>query len=291
MLQIKNTLGSSKSEGLYVWKKYSHISITLKMTRPNPIYLSISFSDGRTVTSLDDIKNIKFTFLESINDYCIINDNDEWEYYTGGTTPSASWNCYMASDNLFYIDASIVDCAACAEGLSGNAEKNFIDYVVSDNETKYPDRAVQDGYYYEKFVDVLDSMGFTKYAVDEYVPTSNQSPTQYFDTRYGHTFNHSLGETPKFAILLCPYLLSSGTYGSTQFLVSAFMAIKDPNSTYWSGFSVWVYTGTRSNNILGSNNNDAWDTAFTDTTITLDLYNGSEIKLASGRPYYIITVA
>ena len=141
--------GGGKSSGLYAWKKYRpDFSITLTLIHANPLRFNISFSDGRTITSLDDIKNIKFSFLESTEYYCIINNNNELEYYRVGSTPYATYECYI-SDGYLIIMATPVDIEEALQGLIYNGEKIFIDYIVSDKETTYPDGAEKDGYYYE----------------------------------------------------------------------------------------------------------------------------------------------
>ena len=171
---------------------------------------------------------------------------------------------------------------------------DFIDYIVSDKETAYPDGGEKGGYWYEKVGDGLDlsKIGFNKYAIDEFTPTSNQEPTQYHMGYYGHTFNHSLGEVPKFAILLCPYLMTAQIYGNTQFIVSAVTGIYYPGASGWIGFCNFVFTGTSAKSRLGGNNiSDVDGIAYTDKTITFALNSSSNIKLSNGKKYVLITVA
>ena len=138
----------------------------------------------------------------------------------------------------------------------------------------------------------LSKLGFNKYAIDEFTPTSNQAPTQYYTEYYGHTFNHSLGEVPKFAILLCPYLMTAQAYGNTQFIVSAFTGIVNPGASGWIGFCNFVYTGTSATSRLAGNNiSQVNKIAYTDKTITFALNYASDVNLSNGKKYILITLA
>lgn len=138
----------------------------------------------------------------------------------------------------------------------------------------------------------LSKLGFNKYAIDEFIPTSNQAPTQYHMGYYGHTFNHSLGEVPKFAILLCPYLMTAQVYGNTQFIVSSVTGISYPGASGWIGFCNFVYTGTSATSRFGGSNiSDVNEVAYTNKKITFVLNNSGNIKLSNGKKYILITVA
>ena len=73
---------------------------------------------------------------------------------------------------------------------------DFVDFVVSDQETAYPDGGIQGGYWYEKVKDGIDLLGVcgtTKIVVDTFVPA--------VDTAINTYLNHSLGTMPKIAIV------------------------------------------------------------------------------------------
>ena len=76
-----------------------------------------------------------------------------------------------------------------------DTDHTFIDYVVSDKETAYPDGAVHtDGYYYERVgggID-LEKLGCTKFEEGSFTPSGN-APV--------YNATHSLGVIPKFAIV------------------------------------------------------------------------------------------
>ena len=73
----------------------------------------------------------------------------------------------------------------------------FVDFVVSDIETTYPNGGMQDGYWYEMVeegVDIYGFAGYTKMAVDYITYSSKQAST------VKHA--HSLGVNPKAGMIL-----------------------------------------------------------------------------------------
>lgn len=73
---------------------------------------------------------------------------------------------------------------------------DFVDFVVNDTETAYPDGGMQEGYWYEKVVDGIPLSVFesSKYAIDTFTLTSDTKARDY-------SISHSLGSTPKFVFL------------------------------------------------------------------------------------------
>ena len=76
----------------------------------------------------------------------------------------------------------------------------FVDYVVDNNESKYPDGGTQGGYWYERMKEGItpEMFGCTKMAIDNVTYSSDQSGDRWDGLRV----NHSLGTVPKFSILL-----------------------------------------------------------------------------------------
>ena len=72
---------------------------------------------------------------------------------------------------------------------------DFIDYIVSDKETAYPDGGEKGGYWYEKVGDGLtpEMFGCTKMAVDKYTFASQ--------TDLATGIPHSLGVAPKYVFI------------------------------------------------------------------------------------------
>lgn len=91
---------------------------------------------------------------------------------------------------------------------------DYIDTIITDTASAYPDDGKQGDYYYIKSgaTELLDCFGCTKMAIDEIMVTSDTVLT-------GQAFDCSLGETPKATILLATTNLStiSGGYISSAF--------------------------------------------------------------------------
>ena len=82
-----------------------------------------------------------------------------------------------------------------------DTDHTFIDYVVSDKETAYPDGGEKGGYWYERVSEGItpEMFGCTKMAVDTFTLTSGTIVTNY-------TISHSLGEIPKFIFIVAESL-------------------------------------------------------------------------------------
>ena len=170
MLQIKNTLGGGKSEGLYVWKKSSVAyidSITTQTgknytlgnaTSDTTVYYSTSYTlDETTATyTLVNPKSVTLQYaqwgiysVEMVkSNYYIWGSTSSNEIYT--TNASSKYNVYLKnSDGEVFLES---DSANYKYDIhSAKIEYTFLDYVVSDKKTAYPDCTVHtDGYYYEK---------------------------------------------------------------------------------------------------------------------------------------------
>ena len=231
MLQIKNTLGGGKPEGLYVWKKYKYnppvtvsnpsITITCPSTSGNKLNITSADIDIKTLwedlwstSSNKDLSRILTDAYGNIS---------EWKSSSGisiGLASSMTSKIGFVSKNgtdgisYLYKDTSIPTYCVFVMGASSNfsvyagtytfngeykisdSSVEFIDYVVSDKETAYPDGGVQDGFYYEKVSEGItpEMFGCSKIAVDEFIPTANGSMS-------ATTVQHSLGEIPKAVII------------------------------------------------------------------------------------------
>ena len=169
MLQIKNTLGGGKPEGLYVWKKSSVAcidSITTQTgknytlgnaTSDTTVYYSASYTLDET-TGTYTLVNPKSATLQygrnSIysvemvkSNYYIWGSTSSNEIYT--TNASSTYNVYLKnSDGKVFLES---DSANYKYDIhSAKIEYTFIDYVVSDKENAYPDGGEKGGYWYER---------------------------------------------------------------------------------------------------------------------------------------------
>ena len=165
MLQIKNTLGGGKPEGLYAWIKKEWIP---PIIAENPS-MSISASNNGT----SDYKYIQISSADF--DYTQI-EGDYKEFFNGFKKSSSSYYftvsggyLYLNKDSLISLQitafdkskgiftmASVYSSISATVSYSGSktvkdgAVGDTIDYIVSDKETAYPDGGEKDGYWYEK---------------------------------------------------------------------------------------------------------------------------------------------
>ena len=108
----------------------------------------------------------------------------------------------------------------------------FLDYIVSDKETAYPDGGEKGGYYYEKVDEGLtpEMFGCTKMAVDTFTLTSNTTSNNY-------TISHSLGTRPKYFIIIGDYNTPKSTNGIYSVMGANHGLYTDINYasvSYWS---------------------------------------------------------
>ena len=101
------------------------------------------------------------------------------------------------NDGQFYFASYNVSYGSFVMRLTKDIPTyTFLDYIVSDKETAYPDGGEKGGYWYEKVVEGLDvnlaDFDCTMYETGEIIPTSNS---------VNLTVNHSLGVKPTYIIL------------------------------------------------------------------------------------------
>ena len=169
MLQIKNTLGGGKPEGLYVWKKSSVACIDSITTQTGKNYTLGNATSDTTV-----YYSTSYTFDETTGTYTLVNPKSatlqyaQWSvysvemvksnYYIWGsissneiytTNASSTYNVYLKnSDGKVFLES---DSANYKYDIhSAKIEYTFLDYVVSDKENAYPDGGEKGGYWYEK---------------------------------------------------------------------------------------------------------------------------------------------
>lgn len=312
MLQIKNTLGGGKPEGLYVWKK-NEVEYTSQNELDSDNMILI---DNSSASAVRIYYSTSYSFDASTGLYTLNNPIASDVSY--GKTQTINGGNYVTLDSpssptmytnnsisyTFYVDNGASTNREIMIALNSNKDElktysakanfTFIDYIVSDKETAYPDGGEKGGYWYEKVVEGIspEMFGLTKMAVDKYTPTAEDNLM---------TIPHSLGETPKIAILIADkndvgeYLSSNGTY---VYVFFAYMSHMSDNK-YPYGYDEGLYTnGTKRYGKLnpiasgsGTNKSSLNETKvifvfqYTDTTYT---YYGYYKK---GVEYTLITMA
>ena len=166
MLQIKNTLGGGKPEGMYVWKKNS-LNAVEKATSTNA---TTKLSDATNAT-ITYYTSSSYTFDEATGLFTLDNPTEATLSY--GSSKSMSNNIYFivgspSGETMFKGTSSntshLTQLRNNSNGLlvepysssytytvyTAEQEATFLDYVVSDKETAYPDGGEKGGYWYEK---------------------------------------------------------------------------------------------------------------------------------------------
>lgn len=199
--------GIVSGEGLYVWKKY------------DAVISSVSLKGDGVVANLAHLNQ----FINMANgnpyydsDYNYLGECDggpyNINYYYTIQNPSSS-------TSMGFIIAKITEETTPLpikywEDYTINYNKNFINYVVSDDESQYPDGAVHtDGYYYERVSEGItpQMFGCTKMAVDTYTPTSNIALDSI-------SIPHSLGEIPKIFFILAEKKITAENYAYINYV-------------------------------------------------------------------------
>lgn len=267
--------------GTYVWKKSIYIDnkdITINvLTTSAP-------STMKAVSSDYDLSQVDESFF--VGYVGILNDNGtntrltfkdggvlliEW----GTNFSSSSNNTYSYNPSTQVITISSAWSTTPSGTFSKNDETEFIEFVVSDISTAYPDSGIQDLYYYEKVVECIPLPdGMTKIAVDKFSYSSDTSVSG------GKTLSHSLGCVPKLWILLAKEIKGASGY---QLFQSIGLASSVGANRY--SYSLFRYLV---NNLDFSQGGSP--TAPTEAQVTIYCESGS-YYMKAGVEYTLITMA
>ena len=206
--------------GQYVWKKYNY-SIKPSIVANNKDL----DSDGFYIYNSDDYQVTASDFSLSVLDggqtvgtsqtiYFTYKDKLYWSYTKGGTD-DYQFNVITNSDNLSIV-ANNYSCnftGLTSIKFTEPSIGDFVNFVVSDSETAYPDGGLRDGYWYEKFNEkkikvVSDSINF------------------YNGEVYGEfqkTVAHGLGRKPDY------YGITSAIPGDNNILYKVSISADDTN--------------------------------------------------------------
>ena len=192
MLQIKNTLGGGKPEGLYAWKKYEiGTSYIEKTTKHEAQSNGIVITKGLTFNSNMTVKVTKatsYTFDSATGKYTLKNNISSFDVVSGVASGSTSYSTALNGYYFMLGDDTEADymykgCDSYSIGFTNNGDGTckmweqyvgnpiyaysadteptytFLDYIVSDKETAFPDGGEKGGYWYEKVRDVKIASG------------------------------------------------------------------------------------------------------------------------------------
>lgn len=280
--------GKYKPHGLYVWKKYEYGALQLTNPSITLVQDDSSFTGNfwYNITGIsDDIKNaIDVSFFEGFS-----NGTVKMQVGTGNELKLVEISTESVLDGVLewlpetkqiYSDGNLGFSPSVGANLNYSYEGkkaisglqgvgDFVDYVVSDTETEYPDGGAQDGYWYEKNKDILtaEKLGYTKIAVDTFTLTSNASGTK--------TVSHSLGDLPKFLFLLS----DDTTDGYIRVYFCSYYGNEAMNIKYYNkNGNVVIYDAS-------SISNPTWNST------QLQIFATASTKLRAGQEYTLITMA
>ena len=276
--------------GAYVWKKYATTpkyvensnEFYKKVLTTEPQNKAITYERSSTYT-FDESTGL-FT-LGSGNSGSIAYDsygeiNDPSNYYMIGTRTGTTMykndgttyvpTLYNNADGvtiLAYNDSHLV-----TEYQSEliYEKSDFVDFVISDSPTAYPDGGLQGDYWYEKVKDGIDLLGVcgtTKIVVDTFVPA--------VDTAINTYLNHSLGTMPKIAIV---YAKSTKAYTPALSIIITNASGATPGFVSYYNSSGYFHTLSTS-------------TAMDASQLRLAGLSDSDCHYVAGVEYTLITMA
>jgi hypothetical protein len=184
-------------EGQYVWKKYGDVpfEIIRQGTTSNPVIFNV------TCESVD-LSTVDLSWFDGAT--------GTYDYGSGlGTFEIKNGSMYMDGSlrgtltyNASAKQLTLAATVGSTQGWVCDKHKIFIDYVVSDDETAYPDGGEQNGYWYERAIEGLpadecitpEMFGFTKMSVNTMVYSGTFSVNDL-------PISHSLNDIPKMIII------------------------------------------------------------------------------------------
>ena len=269
-------------EGLYAWKKYEAVTIpAAHITFENSAWSRDTTNDymykamNSTDVDVSILKKEDFDGATGTTRYgppdTVSISNGIITYTNSNTTKKCE---FKVENGIFYQKGSDTYDHAHYGALTLDIVEHtrmgdFIDYIVSDKETAYPDGGEKGGYWYEKVSDLnLSSIGCTKYEMGSITPSSNTVNV---------TVTHSMGIKPKYGIMVREAEASSGYTISKV----ATMVFEDAYCGAYAFFS----GGQKDENYNGTTFNMSID-YFSDTKFT---FSGSgSYKFFSGFKYNYI---
>lgn len=264
---LVNAVPDSEKKGLYVWKKYQYTPAET-VTNPSFTYNITKYSETVTISNENfDLTKVGENWIEFFNGFGNSSGNLEvknGKLYYGNRIFSA----FDPVAKTFTVSDTWNSSSSSAFSYEGtktfsSEQRVFLDYVVSDAETAYPDNGLQNGYWYEKVVEEIKGCSITFIT-----PSSWNKET---------TVQHTLGKIPS-AVAVCRVKGSSDDFSHQNVLCAANTCTQGYNGTNFYG-AVYSYS-------TASNAFENWFTC-TDSEITM---NGGSAYLEVGVTYAFIAL-
>ena len=276
---LVNAVPDSEKKGLYVWKKFQYVA-GVSYTNPSFKMTATSGASKLVLTNctFDCTKIVDWkTFLDGFAYSTIVNLQNSTKFYwwvssdttyeiTGFTALSAS-SCELALKSGYTVNASYAESGRTysysGTKVISKEQKTFLDFVVSDNASAYPDGGTQGGYWYEKVVEEKKGCSIT------FITPSGWNKET--------TVQHTLGKIPS-AVAVCRVKGSSDDFSHQNVLCAANTCTQGYNGTNFYGA---VYSYSTASNAYAN-----WFTC-TDSEITM---NGGSAYLEVGVTYAFIAL-
>ena len=281
---LVNAVPDSEKKGLYVWKKSTKkATVTFVQTSHNPITLTASSSDidlGTVDTNW--FVGIKCNYSWATATYAFeFMENDVFVIWTADGASHLYDGTYSYNQATKTITTNINPPGSFGINSSATKQGSFIEFVVADNASAYPDGGTQGGYWYEKVVEGigLESFGYTKYAVDKFARTDS------YPYLKSCPINHSLGEIPRFVYVIANASVTTNAR-ATKLLGTIPTWMQPSDMTYNSAPYVMEYFNVSSSKTVMTYG--ASGLIVTSEKVTFD---NSNYSFATGIEYTLITMA
>lgn len=271
----------SDRAGQYVWKRV--VTKTTEVSVTNPSFSIVGDNNtGWTITEASfDHTQVTLDFFDGFtsSDGRIVFAKNSGKVQLKAVGYQGTSLTYNPSTGFFQNNTPSSDgtfTVSYTGTKTYTTETEIVDYVVADDESAYPDGAVQDGYWYELVEEGLtpEMLGFTKMAIDKFT----------FSTRTaGNTpLNHSLAELPKF------YILMSENNSTTDYDI-----ISASGECGYTGTSTSSYSSTGATRFVRAATPDKVGKGTGGSTTNSDtiIIGESVSKFTAGIEYTLITMA
>ena len=264
---LVNAVPDSEKKGLYVWKKYQYTPAET-VTNPSFTYNITKYSETVNISNENfDLTKVGENWIEFFNGFGNSSGNLEvknGKLYHGNRIITAFdpvAKTFTVSDTWNSNSSSVYSY----EGTKTFSEEQrvFLNYVVSDAETAYPDNGLQNGYWYEKVVEGKAGVDIVFFTPTEDVLTA--------------TVAHTLGKMPS-NVAVCRVKGNSSDYSANHVLCAADTAVSayNNNKYYGAAYSYSSASGITSNEL-----------SFTENLIA---YASKYYRLEAGVTYAFIAI-
>lgn len=280
--------------GQYVWKKYE-IDKSTEILNPK---FTADFVPSRDPNLKIINKNFgmptEATYIDFFNGF---KDSSGRVFAKDGDRLKTPWGyvyTYYETQNAMHLNTTSGTEQPTEFTFTGTKQittneqmKNYIGYVVSDNESAYPDGGEQDGYWYENALKTPEQIiaplfGMSKASFGTMMLSSHQT-TQ-------HDLVHNLGAIPKLVFLFTPeHLYALPNYIKSATIVDGYTQYDGYGTNYY--FMNYLVQSSSNSSEEAFSNLDSAVPVSRATTTTIPLGDSDFIYFAQGRTYYWVAMA